>query len=43
MQCQTSVGLVEIMLPFDLTRYTVGKQSGEYRLYGLGELKPIDA
>ena len=34
--------VVEIMLPFDPTRFTVGKcKDGEYALYSIGELKPL--
>ena len=34
--------VVEIMLPFDSTRFTVGKcEDGEYALYSIGELKPL--
>ena len=33
---------VEVMLPFDSTRFTVGKcKDGEYALYSIGELKPL--
>ena len=34
--------IVEIMLPFDSTKFTVGKcKGGEYALYSIGELKPL--